>query len=960
MDPYKILELDSTATAEQIRRAYLRLADLHHPDRGGDPKVFKRIQEAYEELLKRPPPAPQPKEMMQVEKPATQIPRSDFTPPASVKRKRSSHVASRIVSAVAISIAAIVVLIWLLPDDNKQVVSTRNGPAPLPRVESPPRRNSDSGLRPSDKPTHAEPTAQQNLGTTRESVQDRMVEQSIPKEQLPSVGPVDPDEPVKQKLGVPSESEQVQPRRRIAELFKQRYEEAKSSEAKLDLASQMISAALDEVDAATRFSLLEIAKGIAIQQMGLAHAIRCAEELEATFDIPVGSEQKSVLMRAATQFSKSTEKTVAGVELMLLLSYTGSVALEKQQFADAKDYFDQAAVVAGMINRRGQATRLTAMVDEVERKKSQRDRLSAAREVLAANADDQDANLVVGLDYCAREEWQSGFEHLSRITGSELSELANLELQNDKQEIELADRWWAIDSDDQAVKAISRLRAEHYYAVAVRTATGLEKVKIESRLASLEEAIGERIAFAPATGEAMHSADSDQASDRDKITSSQVKIGEFAAHYRSLLAEIASLDTQIQRKAATNALEERLNKFLKSQLWTLRFPIKDIAKTKRRDIYTLALGAPQNIPVEQFRFQDKAVAKLSERRAFSIIDGRFEFEISGRPRFTLRSLESHLLEFTIGSGGCVLLTDGTTRVVELLKEQPPDSRAKLQPETPVINRNQGIVIENSPIDFIPLDNNAVLPITPEAAQFQSHYVVKYRGDRAMVRILNVPPRAMEVEVEMTNMVGSSLSRPGLNGAELSNIATLPQVVVSWANKSIVAVTVNDKVIPPVAEYESVPQELLKQLKYALPSRSQDAFLFAKALALIEAQVQWVRMNRAPEGYVAFEEALLDGHDTTSLLPLRIEYSPVVGKKRDSSLELTGEQARVALDAGTGKDGVSRVVIATFQRALNQPWVGDDLPQANQFHCTSLVETKDDDTPGRFLDLDEASSILSGR
>ncbi len=960
MDPYKILELDNTATAEQIRRAYLRLADLHHPDRGGDPKVFKRIQEAYEELLKRPPPSPQPKDIMQVEEPATPIPRSDFAPPASLKRKRSSHVASRIVSAVAIVIAAIVVLIWLLPDDNNQVLGTRTGPAPLPRVETPSHRSSDSGLRLSDKPTQAEPAAQQNFSTTQHSGQDEVVVKPVPEEQIPSAGSVDPAELVKQKLAIPSDSEQVLPRRRIAELFKQRYEEAKSSESKLDLASQMIAAALDEVDVATRFSLLDIAKGIGIQQMGLAHTIQCAEELEATFDIPEGSEQKAVLLRAANQFSKSTEQTGAGVELMLLLSYAGSVALEKQQFADAKDYFNQAAVVAGMIDRRGQATRLTAMVAEVERKKNQRDRLSAAREVLAVNPDDPDANLVVGLDYCAREEWQSGFEHLSRITGSELSELANLELEDDKQVLELADRWWTLESDDQAVKAISRLRAEHYYAIAVRTATGLEKVKIESRFASLEEAIGDRMAFAPATDEAMHSADSDPASDSDKIVSSQVKIGEFTAYYRSLLTEIASLDTQIQRKAATNALEERLNKFLKSQIWTIRFPIKDIAKTKKRDIYTLALEKPQNILVEQFRFQDKAVAKLSERRAFSIIDGRFEFEISGRPRFTLRNLESHLLEFTFGSGGCVLLTDGTTRVVELPKKEPPDASAKLQQETPVISRNQGIMVENSPIDFIPLDNSAVLPITSEAARFQSHYVVKYRGDRAMVRILNVPPRAMEVEVEMTNMAGSSLSRPGLNGADLSNIATLPQVVISWANKSIVAVTVNDKVIPPVAEYESVPQESLKQLRYALPSRSQDAVLFAKALVLIESQVQWVRMNRAPEGYVAFEKALLDGHDTSTLLPLRIDYSPVVSKKSDFSLELTGEQARVALDAGTGKDGVSRVVIATFQRALNQPWVGDDMSKAGQFQCSSVVEIKDDYTPGRFLDLDEASSIVSGR
>ena len=54
MDPYAALELPWGASAEEIRRAFRRLAALHHPDRhGGSPEAearFKLISAAYQRL----------------------------------------------------------------------------------------------------------------------------------------------------------------------------------------------------------------------------------------------------------------------------------------------------------------------------------------------------------------------------------------------------------------------------------------------------------------------------------------------------------------------------------------------------------------------------------------------------------------------------------------------------------------------------------------------------------------------------------------------------------------------------------------------------------------------------------------------------------------------------------------------------------------------------------------------
>lgn len=50
MDHYQILGVAKTATPDEIKKAYRKLAGLHHPDRGGDTATFQKIQEAYDTL----------------------------------------------------------------------------------------------------------------------------------------------------------------------------------------------------------------------------------------------------------------------------------------------------------------------------------------------------------------------------------------------------------------------------------------------------------------------------------------------------------------------------------------------------------------------------------------------------------------------------------------------------------------------------------------------------------------------------------------------------------------------------------------------------------------------------------------------------------------------------------------------------------------------------------------------
>jgi len=50
MNPYTELDVSITASTEEIKQRYRTLAQMHHPDKGGDEEVFKRIKLAYEVL----------------------------------------------------------------------------------------------------------------------------------------------------------------------------------------------------------------------------------------------------------------------------------------------------------------------------------------------------------------------------------------------------------------------------------------------------------------------------------------------------------------------------------------------------------------------------------------------------------------------------------------------------------------------------------------------------------------------------------------------------------------------------------------------------------------------------------------------------------------------------------------------------------------------------------------------
>jgi DnaJ family protein A protein 2 len=51
-DPWEVLGVPRDSSEETVKKAYRKLAMKHHPDKGGDPEQFKRVQSAYDKITK--------------------------------------------------------------------------------------------------------------------------------------------------------------------------------------------------------------------------------------------------------------------------------------------------------------------------------------------------------------------------------------------------------------------------------------------------------------------------------------------------------------------------------------------------------------------------------------------------------------------------------------------------------------------------------------------------------------------------------------------------------------------------------------------------------------------------------------------------------------------------------------------------------------------------------------------
>jgi DnaJ-class molecular chaperone len=50
--PFEIINLTTSATTQEVKSSWRRLASIHHPDKGGDAEKFNELRQAYNAALK--------------------------------------------------------------------------------------------------------------------------------------------------------------------------------------------------------------------------------------------------------------------------------------------------------------------------------------------------------------------------------------------------------------------------------------------------------------------------------------------------------------------------------------------------------------------------------------------------------------------------------------------------------------------------------------------------------------------------------------------------------------------------------------------------------------------------------------------------------------------------------------------------------------------------------------------
>lgn len=74
MDHYQTLGISKTASLDEIKKAYRKLASQHHPDKGGDTATFQKVEEAYRILS-------DPQKKQEYDNPSRPFPFQDFGQP---------------------------------------------------------------------------------------------------------------------------------------------------------------------------------------------------------------------------------------------------------------------------------------------------------------------------------------------------------------------------------------------------------------------------------------------------------------------------------------------------------------------------------------------------------------------------------------------------------------------------------------------------------------------------------------------------------------------------------------------------------------------------------------------------------------------------------------------------------------------------------------------------------------
>jgi hypothetical protein len=289
------------------------------------------------------------------------------------------------------------------------------------------------------------------------------------------------------KLPVPEFEKQEKARKFIHKIFADDY--ARAAKALADrrpLAVALRAEAKNAKDSeALYFTLLSEAAEVAAGAGDAAMAFEIVAQIAQTFAIDAVALKSTVLVKAS--------KTVSEPDVFLRLTEAAlsvmEAALAVDDFATANVLREAATVTVSKAQSKDLQTKLNRLGKVLEGQEAQFAKVKPHFDKLKSNPKDADANLAVGKYLClGKGQWDKGLPRLLLGNDAGLQDLARRDLAGPTKVADhllLGDDYWDLsDNEMDPAKLSLQKRAAHWYGLAYPELAGINKIKVEKRLAA--------------------------------------------------------------------------------------------------------------------------------------------------------------------------------------------------------------------------------------------------------------------------------------------------------------------------------------------------------------------------------------------------------------------------------------------------------------------------------------------
>jgi hypothetical protein len=290
---------------------------------------------------------------------------------------------------------------------------------------------------------------------------------------------------------VPAAADLEKAQTAIRELYKSDFAKTKQTD-RLALASKLFKESLEtKSDPAARFALLREARDLAAKSGDAPGVLRITDEMTARFAVkPADALGPALDPLAASTNSAVTAKMIAEVLL---------VAADEARFSG--DWQLNAAIlkaasaVAGKTTGLATNEKVRAKAKDAELGRAESEKAKEAFETLKTKPADPAANTIVGRFLAFfQQDWEEGVDHLSRGADEKLQITAQKDLKaaggGGDEQIAAGDAWYdQAAAAEPGAKAACQIRAHHWYVEAFPTQAGLNKTRLEKRIAELQSVV---------------------------------------------------------------------------------------------------------------------------------------------------------------------------------------------------------------------------------------------------------------------------------------------------------------------------------------------------------------------------------------------------------------------------------------------------------------------------------------